>query len=188
MKRFLFSDRKIVNILQISSQKRPDFVILREYDLNLEQKMVYFKKISSQILSSCSKLTAKRTNILISQNLYIARKLKAKGIHVSDRNHRKSLFFKPNLPKNLLISSSCHNMASFTKINRNKKINFVFISPIFKEKQQNRPKNIYFLRKINQKSRKDLQICALGGVNEGNLRILKKSKINGFGAISYFKN
>lgn len=180
MNKFLFSSRKIVNISQISSKKTPDFVILREYDLSFQQKFEYFGKIAQYCM-------IKKIKFLISQNTHLARKLKADGIHLSDKNPKKSLFFKPNLPKNLLISSSCHNMASFTKINRNKKINFAIISPIFYSKNGQNAKRIYFLRKINQKKRKNLQIIALGGVNAQNLKILKKSKIAGFGAISYFR-
>ena len=84
-----------------------------------------------------------------------------------------------------MLLGSAHNIK---EINEKKlqKIDYLFISPIFKATKKN---NYLGLIKFNILSKKfNNMVVALGGINTANINKIKNIKNYGFASISYIKN
>ena len=190
MQSVLFTDRrkisdfdKIIKILPKNS-----VIIIREYDLDKNAREVFARKIF--------KSARKRPDlkILIGKDFALAQKLKANGIHFSDLDKLPIQFLRKNsFPKNFIFSFSAHSFKSLLAL-KNKELDMVFISPIFPTTSHNGAKTLgaQNLTKIAVQNKKQnyfaLPLYALGGVNNKNLKTLKKLPLQGFGAIDYFLN
>ena len=118
----------------------------------------------------------------ISNNLELATKIGANGIYISSYN--KDLSFKlTKLKKNFKILGSAHNFKEI-KIKELQNVQEIFISPIFKDKN-NKQLNIFkYLKLKDFTSMKDI---SLGGINNNNIKKLRMINPFGFAAISFFE-
>ena len=123
-----------------------------------------------------------RRNFYLSNNLKLARKIGANGIYISSYN--KDLNFKlARLEKNFKILGSAHNFKEI-KIKELQNVQEIFISPLFKDKN-NKELNIFkYLKLKDFTSMKDI---SLGGINNNNIKKLSMINPFGFAAISLFE-
>jgi len=120
--------------------------------------------------------------LYISNNLKLAVKLDVDGLYISSTNN--SLISKSiNFKKKFEILGSAHNIKEI-KIKELQGVNKIFLSPLFKDKR-NQKLNLYrYLKLRNITLMKDV---ALGGINKKNIKKLKLINPFGFAGISYFE-
>ena len=176
-----FTDRKRCAdlILAIRNLPKNSTVIFREYDLEIKER----EEMARKIIKICRE---KNHKILIGKNLALARKLRADGVHFSDRDKLPvQIFNRKNLPREFILSFACHNFLSVLKSHQIK-ADIIFISPIFTTKSHPNvsPLGLAQLSKIIRMSK--IPIFALGGVNKQNIRILQKVGAQGFGGVEIF--
>ena len=132
-----------------------------------------------KIAKACKK---KRYQLFVSNDIKLALKVKADGIYIPSFNKTKKFL---NLEKkNLTILGSAHNQKEIReKISQ--KCRAIFLSPIFYAEKSINFLNVY---KFNSLSRSNkVNILALGGITEHNVRKLRLLHIKGFGGIGIFK-
>ena len=104
------------------------------------------------------------------------------GLYISSTN--KSLTFKPvTFKKKFEILGSAHNFKEI-RIKELQGVNKIFLSPIFKNKK-NQKLGLY--KYLNLKKLTLMKDIALGGINKENIKKLKLVEPYGFAGISYFK-
>ena len=132
-----------------------------------------------KIAKACKK---KRYQLFVSNDIKLALKVRADGIYIPSFNKTKKFL---NLEKkNLTILGSAHNQKEIReKISQ--KCQAIFLSPIFYVEKSINFLNVY---KFNSLSRSNkVNILALGGITEHNVRKLKLLYMKGFGGIRMFK-
>jgi len=148
-------------------------IIYRNYnDSKREEKLI-------KIAKECKK---KRYQLFISNDIKLTLKFKADGIYIPSFNKTKK--FQNLEKKNIRILGSAHNQKEIhTKVLQN--CSAIFLSPIFYVEKS---KKFLDLHKFNYlKYSNKIDMFALGGISEKNLRRLKLLDIQGFGGISLFK-
>ena len=168
---FIFVDRYNNQIFENNSINIG--IIYRNYNnTNRETEL-------NKIAKACKK---KRYQLFVSNDIKLALKVRADGIYIPSFNKTKKFL---NLEKkNLTILGSAHNQKEIReKISQ--KCRAIFLSPIFYVKKSINFLNIY---KFNYLSRSNkVNMLALGGITEHNIRKLRLLHIKGFGGISIFK-
>jgi len=148
-------------------------IIYRNYkDRNRENQLI-------KIAKACKK---KRYQLFVSNDIKLAHKVKADGIYIPSFNKTKNF---SNLEKrNIVILGSAHNQKEIhKKISQNCKA--IFLSPLFNIEKS---KNFLGLHQFNYLSYMNkINILALGGISQNNIRKLKLLPIKGFGGIQLFK-
>ena len=148
-------------------------IIYRNYrDTKRESQLV-------KIAKACKK---NRFQLFVSNDVKLAHKVKADGIYVPSFNKTKN--FSNLEKKNIIILGSAHNQKEIhKKISQNCRA--IFLSPLFYVKKS---KSFLGLHKFNYLSYVNkINILALGGITENNIRKLKLLYIKGFGGIRIFK-
>ena len=132
-----------------------------------------------RIAKACKK---SRYQLFVSNDLKLALKVKANGIYIPSFNKTKK--FSNLEKKNISIIGSAHNQKEIQKkISQN--CSAIFLSPVFNVEKS---KKFLGLFKFNYLSHMNkINILALGGISENNIRKLKLLYIKGFGGISVFK-
>ncbi|MBU6140624.1 MAG: thiamine phosphate synthase [Proteobacteria bacterium] len=175
-----FTDRRKVSDFKkvIESLPRNSVVIIREYDLLRAEREIFAREILNLARS-------KGFKILVGKDLFLAKKIKADGVHFSDFD-RLPMYFLRRI--NFIFSFSCHSLKSFLRAQRLSP-DMVFISPIFptSSHKEKKPLGLRGLAKIITKNQNLLPVYALGGVDSVNIKSLKKLKLAGFGAINFFQ-
>ena len=147
-------------------------IIYRNYkDRNRENQLI-------KIAKACKK---SRYRLFVSNDVKLAHKVKADGIYIPSFNKTKNFF---NLEKkNLIILGSAHNQQEVhEKILQNCRT--IFLSPLFYVEKS---KKFLGLHKFNYLSYMNkVNILALGGISEGNIRKIKLLYTKGFGGIRIF--
>jgi len=148
-------------------------IVYRNYkDRNRENQLV-------KIARACKK---NRYQLFVSNDVKLVYKVKADGIYVPSFNKTKKFL---NLEKkNISIIGSAHNQKEIhKKVSQNCKA--IFLSPLFYVKKS---KNFLDLHKFNYLTcLNKIDIFALGGISENNIRKLKLLDIKGIGGIRLFK-
>lgn len=140
------------------------------------------RKRESQLIKIAKACKKNRYQLFVSNDIKLVHKVKADGIYVPSFNKTKNF---SNLEKrNIVILGSAHNQREIhKKILQN--CNAVFLSPLFYVKKS---KTFLGLHKFNYLSYLNkINIFALGGISENNIRKLKLLYIKGFGGIRIFK-
>ena len=132
-----------------------------------------------KIAKACKK---KRYKLFVSNDIKLTLKVRADGIYIPSFNKTRKFINLEN--KNLTIIGSAHNQKEIReKISQ--KCKAIFLSPIFHVKKSINFLNIY---KFNYLSRSNkVNMLALGGITEHNIRKLRLLHIKGFGGITIFK-
>ena len=109
-------------------------------------------------------------------------KVKADGIYIPSFN--KTEKFQNLENRNIIVIGSAHNHKEIQeKISQKCKI--IFVSPICYVKKSN---NYLGIHKFNFLSRSvKTNICALGGINQNNIRKLNLLAVKGFAGVSIFQ-
>ena len=148
-------------------------VIYRNYnDSKRETELI-------KIAKACKK---KKYQLFVSNDIKLALKVRADGIYIPSFNKTKKFL---NLEKiNLTILGSAHNQKEIQeKISQ--KCQAIFLSPIFYIKKSTKFLNIYRFNYLSRSNK--VNILALGGITEHNVRKLRLLHIKGFGGIRIFK-
>ena len=148
-------------------------VIYRNYnDPKREKELIKVAKACKQ----------KGYKLFVSNDVRLALKVKANGIYIPSFNKTKMYM---NLEKkDFIILGSAHNQKEIYEKIRQKCI-AIFLSPTFYVEKS---KNYLGICKFNLLSFSNkINIMALGGINQNNIKKLKLLKIKGFGGIRVFK-
>ena len=148
-------------------------IIYRNYkDRNREKQLL-------KIAKACKK---SRYQLFVSNDLKLALKVKANGIYIPSFNKTKKF---SNLEKrNIEIIGSAHNQQEIQKkISQN--CSAVFLSPLFNVKKSKKFLGLHQFNYLSYMNK--INIFALGGISENNIRKLKLLYISGFGGIRIFK-
>ena len=132
-----------------------------------------------KIAQACKK---NRYQLFVSNDIKLALKVKADGIYIPAFNKTKKFL---NLErKNFIIIGSAHNQKEIQE-KLLQQCSAIFLSPIFYVEKS---KNFLDVNKFNSISRSNkVNILALGGITEHNVRRLKLLHIKGFGGVGIFK-
>ena len=166
------------------------YYFISEYDTNLIDNLDksvniiyrnYQDKIDIRQIQKLGNYCKKKGNkFYLSNNFKIALNLNLDGVYLpSFNNSYKHLSY--SLKKDFKIIGSAHSLREAT-IKKNQKVEDIFISSIFKKNKNylgiNKFKNLISLTNLN--------VIALGGINQKNLNKLKLIELKGFAGISYF--
>jgi len=169
---YFIKNLNINNILHLDCNVA---IIYRNYNENHNiEDLIRFKNF-------CNKTKRK---FLISNNIYLAFKLKLDGVYLPSFNKEMILKKYVNF-RNFIIIGSAHNLKEI-RIKEKQQVMQIFLSPIFKDTAKNKCLGINNFNKLCKYTKKP--IIALGGINTKKLNLLKHVKINGFAAISFFKD
>ena len=148
-------------------------IIYRNYDA---------KKRENELIKIAKACKKKKIQLFISNNIRLAIKFKANGIYIPAFNKNK--YFNNLEKKNLIILGSAHNQMEIKKkISQN--CNSIFLSLIFKIKKTKKNLGLYKFNYLSNQNK--INILALGGISENNIKKLNMLNIKGFGGIGLFK-
>jgi thiamine monophosphate synthase len=124
-----------------------------------------------------------KVKFYLSNNLKITNYLKPDGIHLPAQNKRVIL----NIKKNIDIIGTVYNqMDCYRKIFQG--CSAVFLSPIFFTNKYSYNKKLEVI-KFNLLSKNwNINIIALGGIKNKNIKKISLTKTVGFGGISFFED
>ena len=118
----------------------------------------------------------------MSNNINLAKFLKADGIHIPSSFKRKI----HNVNSNMDIIGTAHRRNDcYIKMNQGCK--GIFISPLFYNNKYSLNKILGPIKFINISKVCKTEIYALGGVRVNNIKILNFLKLNGVGGVSLFE-
>ena len=156
------------------------------FNLNKNISFIWRNKDKETKLNTLLKLRnfCKKNNrqFFISNDIKLAIKLNANGVYISSRNKNLNHKFV-NLKNNFKILGSAHNFKEI-KIKELQRVEEIFLSPLFKRKN-NTQLDIY--RYLKLKKSTFMKDISLGGINKSNIKKLKLVNSFGFAAITYFK-
>ena len=168
---FVFLDQYNNNIFQNNNTNIG--VIYRNY--NHPKRETELTKIAK----ACKK---NRYLLFVSNDIKLALKVRADGIYIPAFN--KTNKFQNLEKKNLIVLGSAHNQKEIReKISQ--KCRAIFLSPAFYVKKSKKFMGIYKFNLLSLAN--NVNILALGGINENNICKLKLLHIKGFGGIGIFK-
>lgn len=124
--------------------------------------------------------------VLLSSNARLAQRLGADGIHVPEQLARRGPV-RPHIQKpGFLITAAAHSRLALYRAQQ-AGAHMVLLSPIFptQSHQNTRPLGIVRFQLLAQHSA--LPVIALGGVQAGHIRHLKKLQVTGFAAIGAWR-
>ena len=124
-----------------------------------------------------------RKKFYLANNIQLAEKLSLDGAYIPSFN--KNLIITRFKTKNFTLLGSAHNIKEINQKIR-QKVDYLFISPIFKITKKKKFLGIVRFNILSQKFNRN--IVALGGINKDNLRMIKNIKNYSFASISYIKN
>ena len=168
------------------------FYFLNKFDyshlINLDQSIsfIWRNKDNQTSLKSLVELRdfckKHQRKLYLRNDSKLAIKLDVDGLYISSTN--KDLILRPiTCKKKFEILGSAHNMKEI-KIKKLQGVDKIFLSPIFKDKKNQR---LYLYKYLNLKKTIFMKDVALGGINRENIKKLKFINPCGFAGISYFE-
>ena len=122
----------------------------------------------------------KKLQLFLSNNFKLALNLNLDGAYIPSFDKSYSHLYSTHKKKFIVIGSA-HNLKEI-RVKELQKVDAIFLSSIFKKNKNylgiNKFKNLISLTNLN--------VIALGGINQKNLNKLKLIKLKGFAGISYF--
>tara|TARA_B100000989_G_scaffold281410_1_gene245603 strand:- start:652 stop:1203 length:552 start_codon:yes stop_codon:yes gene_type:complete len=120
--------------------------------------------------------------LYISNDINLALKVCADGVYIASTN--KNLCLRSiSLKKKFKILGSAHNLKEI-RIKEFQNVEEIFLSPLFKKKNNNQL-NIYNYLKLKKITK--MKDISLGGIDNRNIKKLNMIKPFGFAGISYFE-
>ncbi|MBQ4875074.1 MAG: thiamine phosphate synthase [Rickettsiaceae bacterium H1] len=154
---------------------KKSMVIIRMYDT--ENREIIAKKIAKL----CK---IREIKFLVAKDPKLALKIKADGIHLSEKNFFSLKTWKKKMPK-WIITASAHNMQKLRKI-KNYDLTAAIYSPIFPTTTHPERKHVGTFKFRKEINNLNFPVYALGGINKSNIRKLKSINIAGIAGISLF--
>ena len=170
---FIFLDKYDSKVFQRKNININIGIIYRNYrDTKRENQLI-------KIAEACKK---NRYQLFVSNDIKLAIKIKAAGIYIPSFNKRGK--FSNLEKKNIIIIGSAHNQKEIHEKIIQKCV-AVFLSPIFHIKKSEKYLGLHKFNYLSKKNK--INIYALGGISESNIRKLQLLSIAGFGGVGLFK-
>ena len=176
--------------MHIKNLKKYYFINKFEYShlINLDQNIsfIWRNKDKETPIKTLIKLRdfckKNQRRFYISNDINLAKKLNADGLYISSTN--RNLTFKSiSYKKKFKILGSAHNFKEI-KVKELQNVSEIFLSPLFKDKKNQRL-DIY--KYLNLKRTTIMKDISLGGISYKNIKKLRLIKPYGFAGISFFK-
>ena len=134
------------------------------------------------LIKLCNFCKKNQRRFYISNDINLAKKLNADGLYISSTN--RNLTFKSiSYKKRFKILGSAHNFKEI-KVKELQNVSEIFLSPLFKDKKNQRL-DIY--KYLNLKRTTIMKDISLGGISYENIKKLRLIKPYGFAGISFFE-
>lgn len=161
------------DVSELISKYNPDFILYRDKENpNYHVEALKFVQLCLEV---------KNLKYFLHQDVDLAKKLGATGVHLTSSQFEKIEYAKS---LNLEVIISTHSLEE-VQIAQEKGADYVTYSPIFASPNKGEPKGIENLKTLLQKT--DMNIFALGGiVEQKEVDLIKKSDVYGFASIRYF--
>lgn len=174
MKKYLITSDITYKLREKLLKHKPNFVLYRD------KSNINYKTHAEKFLNICREF--KDIKVFLHQDVQIAVKLKADGIHLT------SLAFddiKKAKELGLEVVTSTHSKEEVLKV-QELGANYVTYSPIFTTPNKGQPKGIQNLKEILKVCK--IKLFALGGiVDEEQIKEVAKTNVYGFASIRYFE-
>ena len=125
-----------------------------------------------------------RKKVYLSNDLKRAKKLGFDGVYIPSFNNL-TIDYKIGIKKDFTILGSAHNVKELI-VKKKQNTDIIFISPLFKTDKNKKNLGVIKFNLLSKNTKQ--KIIALGGVNKKNESILNILEIDGFAAISYFRD
>ena len=163
----------------VLKQKKVSFFQLRLKKESLKKKLVIGKKIKR----ICKKFNVK---FLVNDDVLIAKKLKADGCHLGQKD--MSIIKARKLIGNKIIGITCHNSIKLAKVALKNKPDYIALGAFndSKTKKIKYKASTNLLRKVKKITK--TPVVAIGGVNSDNYKKLLLNKANFLAISGYIWN
>ena len=160
-------------------RKKVSFFQLRLKKESLRKKLIIGKKIKR----ICKKFHVK---FLVNDDALIAKKLKADGCHLGQKD--MSITYARKLIGNKIIGVTCHNSLKLAKIAMKNKVDYIALGAFnySKTKKIKYKASINLLKKVKKITK--TPVVAIGGINSDNYKKLLLNKANFLAISGYIWN
>ncbi len=150
-------------------------LIYRNYDKPNDIKTIQKLKIF------CKK---NKKKLFLSNNIKLALSLKLDGVYIPSFNRIINYCYIHNKPRNFKIIGSAHNLRE-VRVKKKQGCSEIFLSPIFRNDKSRH--NLGLIKFNIIKLNSEIDLIALGGINQQNFKRLRLLKLKGFASISWAK-
>jgi len=167
------------DLTKVLSQKKVSFFQLRLKKGTFNKKIIIGRKIKK----ICKKFNVK---FLINDDVSIAKKLKADGCHLGQKD--MNIIKARKLIGNKIIGVTCHNSVKLSKIAIKNKADYIALGAFnnSKTKKIKYRASINLLRKVKKITK--TPVVAIGGINSSNYKNLLLNKANFLAISGYIWN
>jgi thiamine-phosphate pyrophosphorylase len=170
------------------------FCFIKDFDFNLINNLpkttsIIYRNYSdpiniSKIIKIRNYCKKKKHKLYLANNVKLALKLDLDGAYIPsfNKNFRTNSY---TLHKKFKLMGSAHNLLEI-RIKELQKVDYLFLSPLFLSKKNNRFLGIYKFINLSKKTKK--KVVCLGGINIHNIKKINLIKPYGIAAISFFQN
>ena len=135
----------------------------------------------NEIISIRDYCRKKNIKFYLSNNIKLSISLNLDGAYLPSFNDSFT-HLNYNFKKNFILIGSAHNLREI-RIKEKQKVKEIFLSSLFKDNR-----NYLGLNKFNLLSNySKIDVIALGGISQENIKLINLTKSIGFAGISYFK-
>ena len=181
---YLISPLKInktfyIDLIEIFKQRKISFFQLRIKKKSFKEKTIIGKKIQK----ICKRFNVK---FLINDDVYLAKKLKADGCHLGQKD--MDIIKARKLLGNKIIGITCHNSIKLAKIGLKNKADYLAFGAFYSSKTKKiKYRASIHLLKVAKKITKT-PIVTIGGINSDNYKKLLLNKANFLAISGYIWN
>ena len=169
----------LIELPKVLKQNKVSFFQLRLKKESFKKKLLIGRKIKK----ICKKFNVK---FLINDDVVLAKKLKADGCHLGQKD--MNIFEARKLIGNKIIGITCHNSVRLAKNALENKVDYLAFGAFYssKTKKTKHKANFKLLKKIKKISK--IPIVAIGGINSKNYKNLLLNKANFLAISGYIWN
>ncbi len=153
------SKKVFLNQLQRKINDGLEMVQVREKNISFNE----FRKFSKEVIEICK---PKSVKVIINSDVNLAYELKADGVHLTS----KELLSIKKIPKNLIVSASCHTQKEIN-IAEQLNLNFIVLSAVKKTLSHPDMKPIGWDKFQKIVNKVNIPIYALGGLGTKNYEV-----------------
>ena len=144
----------------------------------------YSSKSHLETIKKIKEICKKRgLKFYLSNNIKLAINLNLDGAYIPSFN-KDFIFNSFKIKKNFKLLGSAHTLNEI-RIKEKQNIDYIFLSPLFKNNKSKRSLGIYRFISLKNLTRKD--VVALGGIKTTNFNIIKTINISNIASISLFQ-
>ena len=167
------------NLKEILKLKKVSFFQLRLKNLSFKKKLIIGKKVKK----ICEKY---KTKFLINDDVLLAKKLKADGCHLGQKDI--NILKAREIIKKKIIGITCHNSIKLAKLAIKNNADYLAFGAYYpsKTKKTKFKANLSLLKKITKITK--TPIVVIGGINSDNYKKLLLNKANFLAISGYIWN